>query len=536
MRVTLFSCGPAANESELCAFNHLASRLRSMAGDDNWLLLTNVAFSVTNQLQSDEIDVIVVGPSGVRVVEVKHWSAGWIESHPDLVIEEADKVTNKARKVGSTLRKAVPELPRVDGSILLTQDSSKLKKVSAKSVRGVRLCTLQDWKEAIGFSEHKVLSEARIAVLGRALEPKVPGIMDGSIRRLAGYVNLELLTSKEERFHRAYKGIHSVRQDRVVLHLYDISASEDKNAEEKARREFDALQRLQLHPWAPRILDSYQDAPGYQGELYFFTVIDPAAPTLDERSVDTLWDPLSRVAFARSTVQALMELHHARTEHEAMLHRNLTPATILVKYDNSPILTGFERAKISSDASVASTSFIPGPFDRYFAPEVRKLGSAVADRRSDVYSVCTCLNQLFVSASDGISVQARTLLSKGATDDAAARVTLEDLYAGFSQQLGQSPPPIEIPPVRFWTEDQIVRFRDRDYRIVSRLGAGGIGMTFKVTEIDRTTKEDLGTYVAKVGHNEENGRRVLRAYSMARSHLGRHPALSAIFEVAVNGR
>src|SRR5258708_18168750 len=187
MRVTLFACGVAANDSELCAFSHLSSRLKSMSGEDSWLLLTNLAFSVTNQLQSDEIDVVVIGPCGVRVVEVKHWSAAWIESHPDLLIEEADRVTNKARKVGSTLRKLAPELPRVDGSILLTQEASKLKKISGKFVRGVRLCSLQDWNEAIGFSEKKVLSEARIAMLGRALEPKAPGVMDGSIRRLAGY-------------------------------------------------------------------------------------------------------------------------------------------------------------------------------------------------------------------------------------------------------------------------------------------------------------------------------------------------------------
>ena len=67
---------------------------------------------------------------------------------------------------------------------------------------------------------------------------------------------------------------------------------------------------------------------------------------------------------------------------------------------------------------------------------------------------------------------------------------------------------------------------------MARLGSGGVGTTFKVVEIDRSTKEDLGTYVAKVGHNSETGQRVLRAYSPARSHLGRHAGLSAIFEVA----
>lgn len=532
MKVTLFPCGVAANESEICAFTHVSNRLQSTSGNDHWLLLTNVAFSVTNQLQSDEIDVVAIGPCGVRVVEVKHWSLSWMESHPDLVIEEAERVTNKARKIGTTLRKLAPELPHVDGSILLTQEASKIRKLSGKFVRGVRLCSLTEWEEAIGLTDSRVLSESRIAMLGRALEPKSPGLMDGSIRRLAGYVNLELQTPKEERFHRAYKGVHSTRQDRVVLHLYDVSASDDKNAEEKARREFDALQRLQLHAWAPRILDSYQDAPGYQGELFYFTVIDPAAPSIKERSSDALWDRSARLAFARSTVYALIELHSAKTGHEAMLHRNLIPAAILVRYDNAPILTGFERAKISSDASVGSANFVSGAFDDYFAPEVRQLGSSVADHRSDVFSLCACLIELFDTSTDEISVRARNLLAKGLADNPSDRVTLDELYRGFSEQLGQSPPIIELPPARFWTEDQIVRFRDRDYRIVSRLGAGGIGMTFKVTEIDRSTKEDLGTYVAKVGHTEESGRRVLRAYSMARSHLGRHPALSAIFEVA----
>jgi hypothetical protein len=76
MRVTLFSCGPAANESELIAFKHVESRLKSTEGNDEWVLLTNVAFSLTHQIQSDEIDIVAIGPPGVRVVEVKHWSAG----------------------------------------------------------------------------------------------------------------------------------------------------------------------------------------------------------------------------------------------------------------------------------------------------------------------------------------------------------------------------------------------------------------------------------------------------------------------------
>jgi serine/threonine protein kinase len=532
MRVTLFSCGPAANESELFAFNQLASRLQSIQGEDEWLLLTNLAFSVTHQLQSDEIDIVVIGPSGVRVIEVKHWTAQWVDSHADIVAQESDRVTNKARKIGTTLRKFVQDLPRVDGAILLTQEPSKVKRLVGRNVRGVGFYSLNEWKDSIGFDSRTVLTSQQVKILGRALEPKTAVALDGSVRRFAGYVNLELQTPKDGRFHRLYKGSHPARQDRVVLHLYDLSASDERNTETKARREYDALHRLQLHTWAPRILDSYQDAPGYAGEMFFFTVVDPAAPSLQERASDASWATPARLSFARSTVRALQQLNEVGAGHEPMVHRNLTPKTILVRHDNSPILTGFEHTKIPKDISVGSSRLPTGDWDGTIAPEVRTQGLGAADHRSDVYSLCACLNTLFQGRQDEASQLARETLANGLAEEPERRSRLEDLEALLSELLGESVPVPPPPPARFWTEDQVVRFRDRDYRIVARLGSGGVGTTFKVVEIDRSTKEDLGTYVAKVGHDGQSGRRVLKAYSLARSHLGRHAALSAIFEVA----
>ena len=532
MRVTLFHCGPVANESELKAFEHLKSRLQSLPGDHQWILLTNLAFSVTHQLQSDEIDVVVIGPPGVCVIEVKHWSSQWVEANADLVAQEADKVTNKARKIGTTLRKIVGDLPRVDGAILLTQDPTRVKRLAEREVRGVRFHTLNDWKAAIGFESPRLaLSPTQVMLLSRALEPKSAVAVDGSLRRLAGYVNLERQTTKDEHFHRIYKGIHSARQDKVVLHLYDLSAIDDKNAEAKAKREFEALHRVQLHAWAPRILDSYQDAPGYAGEMFFFTIIDPAAPSITERAVDRTWNTTSRLAFARSAVHALAELHEAGTPGELIVHRNLTPQNILVRHDNSPILTGFDRTKIPSDVSIASSSVPTHEWSATIAPEVRSLGLTAADQRSDIYSLCASLATLFHGTDEEISRRAVEQLEKGLTDSPDERCSLPELEVALSEVLGESIPPPPPPPARFWTEDQVVRFNDRDYRIVARLGSGGVGTTFKVIEIDRLTGEDLGTYVAKIGHNAESGKRALRTYSLARSHLGRHAGLSAIFEV-----
>ena len=500
-----------------------------------WLLLANLLFSSTHRRQSDEIDIVAIGPPGIRVIEVKHWTAAWVKRNAELVEREADRVTAKARKVGTTLRRKVANLDRVDGVFLVTQDASKVKPLEGREIHGVRFHTLKTWQGALAVDAPASLSPSQVEMLGKALYPKASVAIDGALRRLAGYVNLTLQTPVDERFHRMYKGTHSTRRDPVLLHLYDLSATDLPNPEDRARREFDALRRLQLHAWAPRIVDSFQEAPGYAGEMWFFTVADPAAPSVRDRADDDTWDAKARLAFARRAVEVLMGLHEAGEGEEPMLHRNLTSGTILVRHDNKPILTGFQYARIPADVTVAVSGGTEDEWDDAVAPEVRQQGLRAADRRSDVYSLCTSLSVLFVERDDNESLAASMALDEGRADDPAERTTLEKLRDSLSARLGE-PPAVVAPPARFWTEDQVVNFRDRDYRIVSRLGSGGVGTTFKVVRIDRATGGDLGAYVAKVVSDEETGRRVLQTYNLAHSHLADSAALSTIFETAEEWR
>ena len=532
MRVTHISCGPAANESELKAFSHLNQKLRSIPGNDEWILLTNLAFSVTHQHQSDEIDIIAIGPPGIRVIDVKHWTAQWVDSNTYAVEHEADKVTYKARKIGTTLRRHLKNLGRVDGSFLLTHDSSKTKRLTGRKVRGVSFSSLSDWKDAIDFDSPDVLSPLDVKRLANALEPRSAVALDGSLRRLAGYVNLELQSPKEERFHRVYRGFHPSSQDAVILHLYDLSAVEESNADTRARRGSEALFRIQQHSWAPRIRDTFQPAPGYEGEMCFFTVIDPSAPTIAERASDSSWETTARLVFARNAIRSLEEFHRTETREGHLVHRNLTPETILVKHDNTPILTGFERTKIPAEISVALPGIRFGTWEPVFSPEVRSQGLGAADQRSDVYSLCACLIRLFQNNQDEASQMATQILAEGLAKVPDKRAKLQDLESSLAQLLGESVPAPAIPPARYWAEEQEVTFGNHTYRIVTRLGSGGVGTAYKVEKVDPSTNEELGTYVAKVGHSEDSGQRVLKSYNLAHSHLGRHHALSVIYEVA----
>ena len=534
MKASVIPCGPAVNESERRAVERLKSGLIGHPGDAEWLLLTNLTFSATHRLQSDEIDIVAIGPPGVRVIEVKHWTAAWVRQHRDRVEQEADRVTMKARKIGTTLRAKLEGLPHVEGVFLVTETAARVEGLAGQRMRGVPFCTFNTWRDAVDVAAPAALPAQQMRMAARLLEPRGMAVA-GELRRLAGYARLELQTSADERFHRIYRATHASRQEPVILHLYDLSASDEANAEARARREYDALRRLQQHMWAPRIVDSFQEAPGYPGELAFFTVADPAAPGVIERVEDDEWDLTARVSFGRSAVRAVQELHAASDGDEPLLHRNLTPRSILVRHDNAPILTGFEHARIPAEVTVASP---PGAhdWDGAVAPEVRAHGRGAADRRSDVYALCASLSVLFDGRDDepahAAAIQA---IAAGTAPDPAARASLADLDRSLSELLGESPPTPPAPPARFWTEDQVVRFDGQDYRIVAKLGSGGVGATFKVVEIDRDTKEDLGAYVAKVVRDRVTGQRVLRAHRLVRSHL-RHAAFSTIYQVASEWR
>jgi hypothetical protein len=465
--------------------------------------------------------MIVVSSGGAVVIEVKHWDRARLKANAWEVEDQADLVTLKAKRVAGRLRELQPKLGFVKAKMLLTKEGKSLRQGSQQpNVRGVTLHGLADLKalleEALTPSSGVVDAEA----LARGLTPRAMAVVTGDLRRIGRFGELRRLSGPEDRFRRVYAGRDSASGDRVTLHLYDLSASSTANAEQLARREFEAVQRLQKSPYLPILVDSFQPCPGYPGELYFFTLAESAAASLSELAPDATWTMPARVAFATTALRALAELQTPSTpDGQAVVHRALTPNSVRVRADGRPLFAGWRWARLP-EAKTISGPQGPEAQDAYAAPEVQENGLAFADTRSDVYSICKALHEVFADA-DADGKAARGILAAGMADDPSQRLPaglIAEELAGLAQPPNaEVPPPGALPPAaaQHWDAGHIVEWDRERYRVVSRLGEGGIGRTYKLEQLG-AGGEPIGVFVGKVVLNEEVGPAALEAYRKVR--------------------
>lgn len=521
-------CGEFVNASEQLAVERLRSKLESRGG--NWILLSNLNHSQHPNLRSDEIDIVVIGANGVHVIEVKHWDAAYLKQHPGTVEHEAERINSKAKRIAGKLRQKL-DPGFVAPRLLLTRGEIKFDTAKRPQFRGVSVFGMPEWSDLLAADGAALLSPDQIELAARLLVPTAKVALSGEVRSFANLINLERISDKSGAFHRVFRGQHPTRRDRVILHLYDLSASQDKQALELARREFEAIQRWQKSPHVPSLLDSFQEAEGYPGELYFYSMVDPAAPSLRERQKDLTWDTHARLLFARAAVAALAQFHDPDEQNlTPLIHRRITPESLRVRHNSQPLFTDFSLTRLQDAQTICTAIVDLDSLAPYAAPEVQVGGLGVADTRSDAYSLCATLLPIF-NAEDALAGQIREILQGACSHNPEGRSTLAELSRQLAGLDTQEPVAIPLPAPDYWDEDTIVPFQNSRYKIVGRLGQGGVGQTFKVVELDAHSDEKFGTYVAKVVRHEEDGAVALRAYRKVRAYTT-HPHLSAIHEIA----
>ena len=413
----------------------------------------------------------LIGPAGVAVVEIKHWDRTRLKSEAWDVDHQADVVTLKAKRVASRLRKVQQDLGFVSAIFLLTKESkSFLNNSQLRHARGVNLYSLKDTDELVAT----VLGNSSLnpEKLARVLAPKESALKGGETRRIGRIGELKLLSLPSERFERIFSGRDPSSGDKVTLFLYDLSASNVSNGELIAKREFEAVQRLQKLSSLPSLVESFQPVPGYSGELYFFTLAESSAQTVSDAKADQAWGEAARLQFAASAMRALSEIQEfSQVGDEMVIHRSLSPQNVRVRADNHVLFAVWRRARIHRALSIAQ--FSTAESDNYAAPEVRTLGIGFADFRSDVYSLCSVLAELFTGSSE-LAEAAKYALRQGSLSDPKSRSTARSIAELLDSIEKQAAVIITLPAPQRWDEGHILEWEGGRYRILALLGEGGL--------------------------------------------------------------
>ncbi len=375
-------CGAPVNASERLAIEKLRNKLQSVSKP--WLLLSNLNHSANTSRLSDEIDIVAIGLSGVFVIEVKHWDLAYLRQHPDVVESEAERISDKSKRIAGKLRKHF-DVGFVEPRLLLTRCTTALQASQRIHIRGVATFGLSECKELVNAEGSGVLDSQRIERSADVLAPASRIALSGDLRNFAGLINLERQPPSDDPFHRVYRGQHPTRRDKVILHVYDLSASDDRDSETRARREFEVMQRWQKSPHLPNLLDSFQEAEHYPGEIFYFSLVDPAAPTVAERALDVSWDLDSRLRYAREALLALAEFHSPSDGGlPPIVHRRISPRTLRVRHNGQPLFTDFSLARLAEAQTISSSPASFSGDEPFVAPEVLQGGLAAADARSDI--------------------------------------------------------------------------------------------------------------------------------------------------------
>ena len=529
MRFTHLPCGAFVNESEVRAFKAVQGALARSDATGVAFVLTNLTHA-NQRGQADEIDIVVLGPGGAVVVEVKHWDAGALRGAD--ADRHAELITAKAKRVAGRLKAIDPTLSFIPGVFLLTRESGALRRAGKQPERlGIRIYSLKDVDELVKEVTYGAsLSTERLA---RALAPRQADAVSQVPRRFARFDELKPLSSPDERFARVFAARDPASGDRVVLHAYDLSAApplEKANMTVlRARREFDVVQRFQKSPHLPSLVDSWQALPNYDGEMFFFTLAESAAVPVGVLSKDAGWSVADRLAFVAKSLRAIADLQELDEAGEPLVHRSLNPENIRVKANGAPLFAGWRWARVPQLLTIA-----PGNAaidDPYAAPEVRRGGLGAATSMSDIWS----LSKVLAEVLDGVeaATEARAALARGLETDLTKRAAAGAIAAEIETWIGLSGAPAAPPPPARWDEGHEFKWRDKRYRVVAVLGQGGVGRTFKLDEIDGSSSEPIGTFVGKVAINPELGERALRAYKKVRS-LVPHDGLSGVLETSTN--
>ena len=393
--------GDPVNEAERRAIAHLRDSL-----PDNYSILHN--FEVIRNEEHFEVDLAVLTPHAVYLVDVKGtrglidvYGPKWYPEGRQPYASPLLKLRSHARSIKGLITASQPSRRDlqgifVDGIILLTAPDAALQDPGGRD--GPNVTTL---KKSAAFFQNSGRVPGRfsksVASLHNMVRKALQGVASpksGPLRFGNWEVTERLGATDQYIEYRAVNSFAGAQAGTVLLRAYqaDPYLPDTERTAQRTRisNAYSALSRMPVHPCIVGARDFF---PTEAEDRYILVTEDVPGQALrlhiDKPNLALTLDQKLRVADA-----LLSALEHAHKQ--GVIHRNITPSTVMVGSDGRVRLTGFDFARVGTDRSATIAHQIVDELEAdYLAPEMHGESSA-ASPASDIFSAGLILYELFV--------------------------------------------------------------------------------------------------------------------------------------------
>ncbi len=393
--------GEPVNEAERFAIAHLRDSL-----PDSYLVLHN--FEVIRNSEYFEVDLAVVAPHAVYLVDVKGtrglidvYGPKWYPDGRQPYTSPLLKLRGHARSIKGIITESQPsrrdlEGIFVEGVVLLTAPNAVLQDPGGRD--GPNVTTL---KKSTAFFQNTSRVSGRFSKNIASMHNMVLKALQGVARPKSGPLRFgswevaeRLGATNLYTEYRAVNGFAGKRAGSVLLRAYQADPYlPDAERDAQRTRISNAYAALSRMPGHTGIVGARDFFPTEAEDRYILVTEDVPGQALrlhiDKPNLALTLDQKLRIA-----ADLLEALEHAHKH--GVIHRNVTPSTVLVGSDGRVRLTGFDFARAGTDRSRTIAAEIVDELEpAYLAPEMIGEASA-ASPGSDIFSAGLVLYELFV--------------------------------------------------------------------------------------------------------------------------------------------
>jgi serine/threonine protein kinase len=396
---TVIPIGEPVNEAERQVIAHLRDHLPS-----SYLVLHN--FEILRDSQAFEVDVAVIAPHAVYLVDVKGtrglidvYGPRWYPEGRQPFSSPLAKLRGHAKAVKGIITSSQPgrrdlENIYVDAAVVLTAPDATLVDRGGRDVPNVT--TLK--RAAAFFQNGTRIPAGRSKNIGahhNIIIKALQGVAKprSGPQRFGNWQVLEKLGGTDN--YVEYRAFNTIIGQRTTALVRAYQADPYKPPEERDKQKLlisTAYRALSSMPGHPSIVGVREFFTSEGEDKYFLVTEDVAGQAL---RVHIEKPTLALTLDQKNTVASdlLTSLVHLRAHN--VVHRNIAPPNILVGTDGRVRLTGFDFARPGTDHSRTIAQEIVDDLEpKYMAPEIQG-EPAAATPASDIFSVGLVLYELF---------------------------------------------------------------------------------------------------------------------------------------------